>query len=125
MSIWTGDAWGGAWGHTWSGSWGLTFEAAQDLLEYHGGGKRRADLDDERLHREHWDYIESLKAQQARDSRNKDTKQQHNAGADESEANAATTRAMRGKVDAGASNGRHFLGVNELAVLAALIDEID
>ena len=32
MSIWTGDAWGGAWGHTWDGSWGLTYEAAQDDL---------------------------------------------------------------------------------------------
>lgn len=38
MSLWTGDAWGGAWGHTFAGSWGLTFEAAQDPLEYLGGG---------------------------------------------------------------------------------------
>jgi len=48
-------------------SWGLTWEAAQELLEYHGGGGRHraARGKDDQAYRDHWDYMDRLREIQA------------------------------------------------------------
>ena len=49
-------------------SWGLTWEAQQDELEYHGGGKvarREGGEDRTRLFREHHGYLDDLRSIQA------------------------------------------------------------
>lgn len=63
MQIYWG-AWGGSWGMSWAGAWGASWgpdEVEEHPERYSGGGRRRMS-DDERLHREHWDYMDGLRA---------------------------------------------------------------
>lgn len=59
------DAWGGAWGSAsaWGGAWGWSFSPLHEVEEhpeYYGGGRRYSSLD-ERLKREHHDYLDGLR----------------------------------------------------------------
>lgn len=69
MNIYCG-AWGGSWGMSWAGSWGASWgpDEVEEHPERYGGRPRRHVVDDERLHREHWEYMDSLRESQARPS---------------------------------------------------------
>ncbi len=60
------DSWGGAWGavSAWGGSWGWSWGPLHEVEDpvYYGGGRRETKAFREQLFREHWDYLDALKA---------------------------------------------------------------
>lgn len=94
------DAWGGAWGSAsaWGGTWGWSWSPLHEVEDeryYGGGGTRyrgRKEPDpEEQLHRDHWDYMDSL-----REIQDKAAKEVVHVSADR----VVSSRAMRGKVKA-------------------------
>lgn len=128
------DAWGGAWGSasawggTWGWSWGPLHEVEEDQ-EYHGGGKRSGREGDAQLHRDHWDYMDSLREIQAKAAADKDRLKQVPEKAPEIVLQAApapvSARAMRGKVKILEHQEALPYVPGNLMVLAAMMALID
>ena len=133
MQIYWG-AWGGSWGMSWLGSWGASW--GEDAVEeypdrYGGGGRRRPVVDDAQLHRDHWEYMDSLRERQARAASNQAAAEVSARRAIEpakAPAVALDARAMRGTVefhekppDLAGILGNPLM----LAALAVAIDEAD
>ena len=123
------------WGISWLGSWGSSWgpDEVEEHPERYGGRPRRHVVDDERLHREHWEYMDSLREIQARDST---VRQEIDSPAKQTGAGVAVvqvqdakgSRAMRGTVEIreGPPSVAEVLG-NPLimAALAVMMDEDD
>lgn len=95
-----------SWGISWLGSWGASWgpDEVEEHPERYGGRPRRHVVDDERLHREHWEYMDSLRESQARSSDvRKDVDSQaksHGHGVAVVQVqDAKVARAMRGTVE--------------------------
>lgn len=131
------DAWGGAWGSAsaWGGSWGWSWGPLHEVeedQEYYGGGKRRGRKDGAQLHRDHWDYMDSLREIQAKAAADKDRFKQVPENVPEIVLQVApvpvSARAMRGTVEIlRAQEVLPYVPGNlmVLAAMMALIDEDD